>query len=250
MQAVARRKKYTVICVDIRPQPEKKVGYTYLQLDLYKAPGIFDKLGPFDAIISALAHSMNTMIIDHAVKRGSAYFDLTESEAVAQYAQQAYQNATSACMPQCGIAPGLINIIAYDLLQKLNNPTDLEIRVGAIPQALTPNNQLQYAHTWSLAGLIREYQTDVEVVKNGKVQRRRALDDYETLSIGGQTYEAFNTAGGIGTLTQHLPKSIANCNYKTIRHVGHHHQQFLPKKQLQKSNLLQQLLLNATLHQK
>ena len=60
------------------------------------------------------------------------------------------------------------------------------------------------------------------VIKQGKVTKRPALEDYETIEVLNKNYEAFNTSGGIGSLCQHLPKSLQSCNYKTIRHIGHH----------------------------
>jgi hypothetical protein len=58
-------------------------------------------------------------------------------------------------MPQCGLAPGFIGIVAYHLCKGFDRLQDVKMRVGALPAF--PTNSLKYNLTWSVDGLINEY---------------------------------------------------------------------------------------------
>jgi saccharopine dehydrogenase-like NADP-dependent oxidoreductase len=82
---------------------------------------------------------------------------------------------------------------------------------------------------WSPDGLINEYSGDCQIVRDGKFYEVPTLTGYETLMIDGDTYEAFNTSGGLGSFAKtisdaHPYERFANVdlNYKTIRYKGHH----------------------------
>jgi len=214
---------YQVICAD-KCKPQSKTPFAQIQMDVNNSDDwqkLYQKY-PIQSMVSALPFFCNQTIIDQACAHQTHYFDLTESEIITNYAKKQSLSQETCFMPQCGIAPGLINIMAYAMLERITNPTDLEIRVGAIPHKPDPNSELKYAHTWSIEGVIEEYSQPCTVIKQGKVTKRPALEDYETIEVLNKNYEAFNTSGGIGSLCQHLPKSLQSCNYKTIRHIGHH----------------------------
>jgi hypothetical protein len=58
-------------------------------------------------------------------------------------------------LPQCGLAPGAINIIGCGLAHSFKAVRSLEMRVGALP--LSASNQMKYYLSWSTARLINEY---------------------------------------------------------------------------------------------
>lgn len=215
-------KHYQVIIADKNPTRRKR-PYQQIQLCINncKEWEKINKIKNLTAVISALPWNCNKIIIDQAKKRQLHYFDLTESEEIKSYAKQQAQKNPLVLLPQCGIAPGLINIITYDLIKKINNPTDIEIRVGALPQKYAPESQLKYAKSWSTEGLVKEYIAPTSLIEQGKAIKKQSLGDYELICINGQKYEAFNTSGGIGSLIENMPKSIRTCNYKTLRYIGH-----------------------------
>ena len=65
------------------------------------------------------------------------------------------EGCRSTFMPQCGLAPGAINIIASGLADSFKVVRSIEMRVGALP--LSASNQMKYYLSWSTAGLINEY---------------------------------------------------------------------------------------------
>jgi saccharopine dehydrogenase-like NADP-dependent oxidoreductase len=122
-------------------------------------------------------------------------------------------------MPQCGLAPGFVSVVAYHLAQKFDTLDKVYMRVGALPQF--PSNALKYNLTWSTDGLINEYCNPCEAIQDGVKCEVMPLEGLEHFSIDGVRYEAFNTSGGLGTLCDTLEGQVQDLNYKTIRYLGH-----------------------------
>jgi saccharopine dehydrogenase (NAD+, L-lysine-forming) len=91
--------------------------------------------------------------------------------------------------------------------------------VGALPQH--PTGQLGYAVNWSPEGLLRSYTAACDVLVNGKRHTVPALSDPEILRIGGVTYEAFTTSGGLGTMAETYEGHVETLDYKSMRYPGH-----------------------------
>jgi saccharopine dehydrogenase-like NADP-dependent oxidoreductase len=122
-------------------------------------------------------------------------------------------------MPQCGLAPGFISIVASRLTKAFEVIDTVHMRVGALPQF--PSNALKYNLTWSTDGLINEYCNLCEAIHDGRRIDVLPLEGLETFSMNGVRYEAFNTSGGLGTLCDTLNGRVRELNYKTIRYPGH-----------------------------
>jgi len=122
-------------------------------------------------------------------------------------------------MPQCGLAPGFISVLAHAMTRKFQTLRDVHMRVGALP--VYPTNALKYNLTWSTDGLINEYCNPCEAIIDGSRRETLALEEMEAFSLDGIAYEAFNTSGGLGTLCDTLEGRVENLNYKTVRYPGH-----------------------------
>ena len=48
-----------------------------------------------------------------------------------------------------------------------------------------------------------------------------AMQEIETIVIGGKTLECFSTSGGLGTMCETFEGKVDTLNYKTIRYPGH-----------------------------
>jgi saccharopine dehydrogenase-like NADP-dependent oxidoreductase len=127
--------------------------------------------------------------------------------------------ATTAFIPQCGLAPGFISIVAADLARHFDTLYDVRLRVGALPKY--PSNALNYNLTWSTDGVINEYCEPCEAIVDGLPRQTRAMEECEAFALDGVAYEAFNTSGGLGTLCETLNGKVRNLNYRTIRYPGH-----------------------------
>lgn len=171
------------------------------------------------AVVSSLPYHCNIAIATYAKEFQCHYFDLTEDVDAVRQIDSIANGSKKAFVPQCGIAPGLINIIAKDLIQQFDQVDTVKLRCGALPQH--PGTGLQYALTWSTEGLINEYDNPCLVIENGKATEVHPLTECEALQIDGKHYEAFHTSGGIGSLTETYAGKINTMNYKSIRYPSH-----------------------------
>ena len=172
-----------------------------------------------DAVISALPFYLNNAVAEAARDCGLHYFDLTEDVETTRHVRRISENATTAFVPQCGLAPGFISIVASDVAKRFDSLDTVRMRVGALPQF--PTNALNYNLTWSTDGLINEYCNPCDAIHDGRRVEALALEGLEHFSLDGVHYETFNTSGGLGTLAETLDGRVDSLNYKTVRYPGH-----------------------------
>jgi saccharopine dehydrogenase-like NADP-dependent oxidoreductase len=175
-------------------------------------------------VLSALSFHHNPLVARATLDAGASYFDLTEdvatSDAVAAIAKNAADGQIF--MPQCGLAPGFISIVANDLINWFERVESVRMRVGALPQF--PTGELKYNLTWSTDGLINEYCNPCEAIHEGRRIDVLPLEGLEHFSLDGVRYEAFNTSGGLGTMCDTLAGKVRELDYKTVRYLGHRDQ--------------------------
>jgi saccharopine dehydrogenase-like NADP-dependent oxidoreductase len=171
------------------------------------------------AVLSAAPYHATRLIAEAAKAAGAHYLDLTEDVASTRAVKQLAAGARTAFIPQCGLAPGFITIVASDLAARFDTLQDVRMRVGALPKF--PSNALNYNLTWSTDGVINEYCEPCEAIVNGQLRETQPLEELEEFSLDGVLYEAFNTSGGLGTLCETLAGKVRNLNYRTIRYPGH-----------------------------
>jgi len=171
------------------------------------------------AVLSAAPYHATRLIAEAAKSAGAHYLDLTEDVASTRAVRQLASGARTAFIPQCGLAPGFITIVASDLASHFDELQDVRMRVGALPKF--PSNALNYNLTWSTDGVINEYCEPCEAIVNGQLRETQPLEELEEFSLDGVLYEAFNTSGGLGTLCETLAGKVRNLNYRTIRYPGH-----------------------------
>lgn len=190
-------------------------------IDAENSDEIADAMQGCDAVISALSFYYNPLVAEIALKAGVSYFDLTEDVATTRRVRACAKSAKTGqvFMPQCGLAPGFISIVANDLCANFDKLDAVRMRVGALSKF--PTGQLKYNLTWSTDGLINEYCNPCEAIHDGNPIDVLALEGLEQFSLDGVRYEAFNTSGGLGTLCQTLSGQVRELNYKTIRYMGH-----------------------------
>ncbi len=172
-----------------------------------------------DAIISSLPYFLNVPVAKMAKQHGLHYFDLTEDTRVTQVVSELAEGASTAFVPQCGLAPGFISIVANNLMQHFDDLDEVKLRVGALPQHTS--NALHYALTWSTEGVINEYGNACHGIISGEAVLLPPLEGLESIKIDGLNYEAFNTSGGLGSLAQTYAGKIQHLTYKTMRYPGH-----------------------------
>ena len=171
------------------------------------------------AVVSAAPYHQTIRIAEAARIARVHYLDLTEDVAATRVVRALAADAESAFIPQCGLAPGFVSIVAADLCARFDELHDVRLRVGALPKY--PSNALNYNLTWSTDGVINEYCEPCEAIVDGQLRHTRALEECESFALDGVNYEAFNTSGGLGALCETLGGRVRNLNYRTIRYPGH-----------------------------
>jgi len=204
-----------------------------LRIETADPGALRDVLRGQDAVINALPYHLATLAATQALAAGCHYFDLTEDVAATQSIMKLAEGAATAFMPQCGLAPGFIGIVAHHLARSFDSVIEVKMRVGALPAF--PTNALKYNLTWSVDGLINEYCHPCEAIREGKLIEALPLEGMEHFSLDGTEYEAFNTSGGLGTLCDTWAGRVQTLDYKSVRYPGH--------RQLMKF-LLEELQLN------
>ena len=177
-----------------------------------------------DAVISAGPFKVNKNIAKIAAELGMAYFDLTEDVETTDFIKTLDSN--NILMPQCGLAPGAINICAASMMKEFDSVNEVLMRVGALPRFTT--NEMSYYLSWSTNGLINEYCNEADAIYEGKSVKLMPLEGVEKIVIEGESFEAFNTSGGCATMCETFENQVENLSYKTIRYPGHvSHMKFL-----------------------
>src|SRR5690606_18947596 len=90
-------------------------------------------------------------------------------------------------MPQCGLAPGFVSVVAQAMTRDFDELDSVHMRVGALPQF--PTSALKYNLTWSTDGLINEYCNPCEVIHQGQRRDVLPLEGVEQFSLDGIRYE-------------------------------------------------------------
>ena len=194
-------------------------GFDALDIEQVK-----DFLKGNDAVISAGPFKVNKNIAKVAADFGIAYFDLTEDVETTEYIKKL--ESKSILMPQCGLAPGAINICAAGMMKEFDKVNEALMRVGALPRFTT--NEMSYYLSWSTNGLINEYCNEADAIYEGKPVKVMPLEGIEKIVIEGESFEAFNTSGGCATMCETYEDEVENLTYKTIRYPGHvSHMKFL-----------------------
>ena len=214
---------YHVTVADFSPECLARVArndrVATLRLDVTDGAALRAALAGKVAVLSAVPYSVTRHVADGAAAAGVHYFDLTEDVRTTDHVKALAGSATSVLMPQCGLAPGFISVVANNLTRRFDALDEVRMRVGALTEH--PTNGLRYELTWSVEGLVHEYLADCDAVVDGKMSKVPPLEGHETFTLDGTDYEAFNTSGGVGTLGETLAGRVRNLNYKTIRYPGH-----------------------------
>jgi lysine 6-dehydrogenase len=195
-----------------------------IQLDTHNFDDVVHAMTGMDAAIGATSYSQNLLLTKAAIKARVHFCDLGGNMDVvdSQIALDSEGRAAGVIiLPNCGLAPGMACVVAAGIAKKFEKVEELHIRVGGLPQH--PQPPLNYQLVFSAEGLINEYLEPAEVIRNGKLQKVESMTECESLEfkMPFDNLEAFNTSGGVSTLTRMYEGKVQELDYKTIRYSGH-----------------------------
>jgi len=194
-----------------------------MRLDVTAPRAVREAMRGCAAAISAVPYFLNLSLAQAAVASGTHFCDLGGNNRIVEKEfaldEQAKQ-ARVTIIPDCGLAPGLVNILTAGAIAELTDVEVVKIRVGGLPQR--PHPPLDYQIVFSPHGLINEYMEQATIIRDGKAVKLSSLTEPEEISFPGyKCLEAFHTSGGTSTLPQTMLGRVANLDYKTIRYPGH-----------------------------
>lgn len=202
------------------------------QVDVSDVEPLTDFLKLYDVVISAVPYFLNLRVTQAAIAAKTHMVDMGGNTDLVfeqrQYSDQAAAQDVT-ILPDCGLAPGMANIIAAHGIAQFDSLQSVQIRVGGLPQF--PRPPLNYQLFFSIHGLINEYMGQSVVLRDGEIAHLPTLTELETLDwpepVGHQgvrELEAFHTLGGLSTLPWTFRGKVRHMDYKTIRYPGHCHQ--------------------------
>jgi lysine 6-dehydrogenase len=176
------------------------------------------------SVMSALPYYYNAPMARAAVESGCHFSDLGGNTEIVLEQKRLQDQALAAgvsVIPDCGLAPGMVNILAAEGIRRLDPAEKVKIYVGGLPQR--PEPPLNYQIVYSLEGALDYYTTPSWVLRGGKPVQVDALSEVESVDFPPPVgrLEAFHTGGGISTLPFAYQGKVEVMEYKTLRYPGH-----------------------------
>src|SRR5687767_6173301 len=196
----------------------------FTPLDVRNTEAVGALMRECDAAMSAIPYYFNFELAQQAVEAGVHFSDLggnTEIVFKQKTLDLEAKKRGITVIPDCGLAPGMVNILAENAINQLDKVETVRIFVGGLPQ--DPEPPLNYQIVYSLEGVLDYYTTLSWMVRDGKRTQVKALSEREKVSFPQPVgeLEAFHTAGGLSTMAFRYEGKIPTMEYKTLRYPGH-----------------------------
>ena len=195
-----------------------------LTLNARDDDAVLAALGRAQACMNALPYYFNQRMAELAVRAGVHYSDLGGNTEIVFRQLELDAEAKSkgvSVIPDCGLAPGMVNILAAAGIEALDEAENVRIYVGGLPQEPVP--PLNYQIVYSLHGVLDYYTTLSWVLRDGEPAQVEALTELEPVEFPAPvgTLEAFHTAGGLSVMPWTYRGRLRTMEYKTLRYPGH-----------------------------
>jgi len=181
-----------------------------------------------DCVVSCLPAELNPDLAELCLDLGTNFCDLGGSDQVVQQELDLADTAREKSVwitPNCGLAPGLINVLCMHGIDQFDDVEAVSLRVGDVP--LRPESPFNFRISWSAERILDDYTHPAQHIEGGQVVEVDALTGDEEIQFDEEpfgTMEAFCTQGGLSTLTESLADTVNRLDHKTIRWPGHAHQ--------------------------
>lgn len=193
-------------------------GSDWVTIDTTDYEDLVGKIRGYDMVLGALPGDYGYMSIKASIEAGANMVDIsyTVEDPLGLDAMAKEKGVT--VIPDCGVAPGLSNILVGYAASRLDTVKTAHFMVGGIPEKPVP--PLGYTITWSADGLVDEYVRDVSIIKDGEKVTVPALSGLEEIEFPGVgTLESFYT-DGLRTLADSI-EGVESMWEKTLRYPGH-----------------------------
>lgn len=178
------------------------------------------ELSGTDGVLSCAPYQVNFALTKTALEAGVPYTDLGGNPATVAAQEKLASKRSTPVVPDCGVSPGLSNILAVHCA-RVHGADTVHVRCGGLPLVRPDagSNPLQYKLVFSPWGLISEYSGDVPVIRNGKVTSVEALSLTEEFDA---EHESSPTSNNSPQVVQYLKQcGVRDYDYMTVRYKGH-----------------------------
>jgi lysine 6-dehydrogenase len=195
-----------------------------LRLDVTDITAVKAALQGHASVMSAIPYYYNAPMARAAVDVGCHFSDLGGNTEIVMEQRKLDGPAAAkglSVIPDCGLAPGMVNILAAEGIRRLDRAERVKVYVGGLPQS--PEPPLNYQIVYSLEGALDYYTTPSWILRGGRPVQVDALSELEPVEFPAPvgTLEAFHTGGGISTLPFAYEGKVDVMEYKTLRYPGH-----------------------------
>lgn len=193
-------------------------------IDAGNDPRLVERLRGYDVVISAVPYFLNLILTRAAIAARVSFCDLGGNTDLVREQEALDAEAKAAgvtIVPDCGLAPGMANVLAAAGIARLDRAESVKIRVGGLP--LHPKPPLEYMMVFSMHGLLNEYLGRATALRDGKRVEIETLTEVESLEFPSPVgrCEAFVTLGGTSTMPWTYEGRLRTLDYKTVRYPGH-----------------------------
>ena len=220
MRDLAAEDDFDVLVVDLDPVRVERMtefGADGVVADLSKAETVSKAVRDADLVVGAVPGFMGYQTVKRVLGEGRPVVDISFFPEDAFGLEKLAQDAGVPCLIDCGVAPGLSNLVLGRMEEHLDETTSFHCLVGGLPVERTW--PWEYKAPFSPGDVIQEYVRPARMRRDGKDVIRPALSDVELVDFPGLgSLEAFNTDGLRSLLrTSRTPNMVE----KTMRYPGH-----------------------------
>ncbi len=218
---LARDSEFEVSAVDIDraalARLEKACGVRTACEDLSDARAVSRVVADCDIVLSAVPGFLGFRTLQTVIDAGKSVVDIAFFAEDPFLLDEAARRRGVTAIVDCGVAPGMSNILSGHVESLLDTMRSLTIYVGGLPEVR--EWPFEYRAVFSPVDVLEEYLRPARLVEHGEIVVRPALSERELIDVPGiGTLEAFNT-DGLRTLTRTI--KAVNMKEKTLRYRGH-----------------------------
>lgn len=202
---------------EVLKQAAARFGVKAIREDLSVPSKVTELACRFDIVLGALASAIGFQTLRAVIESKTPYCDISFMPEDALELDAFAKDKGAVCVVDCGVAPGMSNMIAGFAAKNLAPCESIAIYVGGLP--VVRRWPFEYKAGFAPHDVIEEYVRPARLVENGKLVVKEALSEPELLDFEGiGTLEAFNT-DGLRSLAYTL--KVPFMKEKTLRYPGH-----------------------------
>lgn len=221
MAADMKRFGFEVTLADTRPEAlnraREKWGLETVQADLASPAELRKLVSGAELVLGALSSAIGLQTLKALIEAKKTYVDISFMAEDAWKLDALARQHGACVIVDCGVAPGVSNLLCGHAVQLLDECTNLEIYVGGLPA--DRRWPFEYKAGFAPSDVIEEYTRPARIVEHGKMVVKEALSEPELMDFPGVgTLEAFNT-DGLRSLAYTL--KVPFMKERTLRYPGH-----------------------------